>query len=61
MTQVRTTSIITSIYQGKYLINKDNFVSRACIAFHGRAQSARLKINLKTLTDRHGGHSGVFL
>ena len=61
MTQVRITSIIMSIYQYKYLINKDNFVWWNRQAFHRRAQSARLKMNLRTLTDMHGACSGVFL
>ncbi len=64
MTQHKTTSTIASIYQNKCLIINDIFVTLRggyCLAFHRRARSARLYINLKTLTDMHGAYGGVFL
>ncbi len=58
-----TSSLKNTIYQNKYLINKGYFLFGGgyCLAFHRRAGSDRLKMNLKTLADRHGAYSGVFL
>ena len=52
---------MTKVYQDKYLINKENFVRGACLAFHRRAQGAWLCINFKTLTIMRGAYGGVFL
>ncbi len=56
MKSYETTSFMTLTYKGKRLINKDNFslcVGGYCLAFHRRAQSARLNVNV-ILNEREG-------
>ena len=63
MMRTRTTPTNTKAYQDKCLINKDNFVmwGGASLAFQNEAPTAIRLYQLKTLTDVHDGHSGVFL
>ena len=61
MTKGKELSTCEFVYQNKHLISNDNFVSLACLTFHGTSLVHRVCINLNTLTDMHGAYSGVFL